>query len=156
MRYIAIPSLIMLMTIPFASAQPPESNTEVAKLAVQYASAQNESQRLLASIEAIDRKLICKGCELETINAIFGTRFSTKDFSRQGDDGLFSAVVPLRPPAAAVQKEKASPLVSPEASEKNPPSATAITGWRLGLKYDNYGKVRLYYLANATLAPMGF
>jgi hypothetical protein len=155
MKYITIPSLIVLVTSLCASAQPSKSNAEATKLAAQYANAQNESQRLLISVEAIDKKLICKGCELETINSIFGTHFSTKDISRQGDDGLFSAVVPLRPPVAA-QKENASPLVSSEPSEKNPPSATAITGWRLGLKYDSYGKVRLYYLANATLAPMGF
>lgn len=145
----------MLVISVGASAQAPEQKASVTELTHRYSSAQSESQRLLACIEAIDKKLICKGCELESINSIFGTHFSTKDFSRQGDDDLFSAVVPLRP-ARAGALEKTSSAVPPPASERNPLSATAIAGWRLALKYDSYGKIRSYSLSNATLAPMGF
>lgn len=155
MNRMALAFFMLLAACANAAGQPSESKKDIADSAVRYTSARDESQRLAASIEAIDKRLICKGCGIETVNAIFGTSFSTKDLSVQGDNGLFAVVIPLRPSAIKL-REKGHPFVSPEDSEKNPPSATAISGWRLGITYDNYGKIRMYYLSNAGQDPIGF
>ncbi|QQQ00959.1 hypothetical protein [Lysobacter enzymogenes] len=155
MKFIALACLSILAAGVSSTAYSAESKVSIAESAKRYSNAQSEHERLLACIEAIDKKLICKECELDTVNAIFGTTFSPKDHYRQADDGLSTVEIPLRPSAAAL-KQQNSLTATPEYSEANPPSATAISGWRLGLTYDSLGKVRMYYLSNAGLRSIGF
>lgn len=155
MKRLTLPCLAVLAIGFNASAQLPTTKMNTSVLADRLANAKTESERLLACIEAIDKKLICKGCDLETVNKLFGSHFSTNDLSVQGDDNLFNAVVPLRT-STTVLWDRPSTTPEGSAAEKRPPSATAITGWRLEFKYDSYGKIRSYYLSNATQAPMGF
>ncbi|QQQ00877.1 hypothetical protein [Lysobacter enzymogenes] len=156
MKNLALSCLIMCAIGYDASAQPSTNKADIAELKSQYAKAPTEAKRLLTCIEAINRRLICKGCDLETINQLFNAHFSTDDHAIQGDDKLFNAVVPLRPSTTVKWDRADSKTPSPLPTEENPPSATAISGWRLEFKYDAYGKVRSYYLSNATQAPMGF
>lgn len=142
--------IVLLMAGFGASAQDPIRPPEMDRLTTKYTKAQTESQRLQACIEAIDKKIICKGCRLDALNELLGTHFSTTDLSTQGEDNFLSGYVLFR------GKPDPTPVVSNPNIPNAAPSAKAVAGWRLAFKYDVYGNIVSYYLSNASTSSIGF
>lgn len=143
---IACAALLMSISLNVI-AYDPASAADLEDISQRYRSTHDEQERLKLCIEAINKNLVCKSCNIQAINRLFGTKFSTDDYSTQGDDGLFSGIVSF------------SPGMEPKANEKpkdnGPPSSAAYFGWHLGFKYDKNGEIRKYYLANSSQSTIG-
>lgn len=98
----------------------------------------SERERIQICIDAIDRKIICQGCSVESIDRIFSTNFKVPDESTKGFDSLYSGVVHFR-------DDDTRPLkVDDNAASALP----ARKGWYLAFKYKKNGSIYDYYLSN--------
>lgn len=87
-------------------------------------------------MDAINAKLICRGCKIEAVDEIFSTDFRLKDQNSLGYDDKYSEVVYFDPPKDLNQ------------TNAPPDRALSYKGWYLGIKFDKNGELVNYYLTN--------
>ncbi|WP_408951395.1 hypothetical protein [Lysobacter sp. Hz 25] len=106
------------------------------KVAAQQYKKANEYERLNLCIEAIKRKIICRGCSVANIDQLFSTNFIEPDESTKGLDNLYSGIVHFGPAI--------TPPKNPDPSRAWPEQK----GWHLAFKYSKSGKIVTYSLSD--------
>lgn len=95
-----LPLILLLMVFLFAQRA---DAADAIDLGLSFRSAKTESQRLRVAIAAIDQKIICVGCSINMLNAVFSAGFSPEDTSGE-NNGIYSSVVFLRPDLAGLNR----------------------------------------------------
>lgn len=127
-------AIVVLFLGGFSSAYCAEADVPV--LQRRYASATSEAQRVQIAMDAINAKVICRGCNVEVIDKIFSTDFRLKDPNSLGFDDKYTGTIYFDPPKDLNDRNS------------SPERARAYRGWYLGLKYDKNGELVNYYLTN--------
>ena len=107
----------------------------VKELKQKYSRAKTEMDRLKVCIEAINKKVICEGCKVQDLDAVFATSYSKMDKSRLGLDSLYRGAVHFNP-------------VDLSKSNRETGTASSYRGWFLGFQYTPDGRIYKYYLTN--------
>lgn len=106
------------------------------ELALAYRSG-SERERIQIFLDAADKGLICRGCDLAVMDRIFSTNFRALDESAKGFDSLYKGVVYFRD--GEEPKKNAGGVVMAEGGRG---------GWYLGFRYTEDGKIHDYFLTN--------
>ncbi|WP_147300574.1 hypothetical protein [Lysobacter silvisoli] len=110
-----------------------------------YKRARTEDERLQICIDAINKKVICAGCGIESVDAVFGTDFAKLDTSTEGADGYLHEIIPFN--SGTIESLSGA---SENADTNDAPSSIGIRGWFLAVRFTRSGRIVSYSLTNVS------
>lgn len=115
--------------------------SELQSLAQRYRGALTERARIDVAIDAIDKRIICLGCPIANVDAIFATDFARLRGARLIRKSVYGAEVYFEE-APSASGEPSVPRIS------QAPSEVGTGGWRLEIDFRPSGNIVNYRLTN--------